>query len=333
MEKINKFYNLEDKLPFNLLLLLGFQHVLAMFVGLITPPIIIASSLGMSYEDTAFLISMALIASGITTFLQVKRWGFVGSGLLGIQGTSFTFVPAAIATGTMGGMALICGMTIAAAPIELVMATFVKKSKKLFPPVVMGIVVLLIGLSLIRVGITDLAGGIGSKDFGSIQNILLGLSVLVLIIIVNQFTRGIIRVGAVGIGLFAGYLISVFLGLINFNIVSEAPWITIPRPLKFGISFDWAFILPWIFAYIVSSIETMGDLTASAQNSGEKVDTELHLSRLSGGLVADAIGSMIAGFLNSMPNTTFSQNNGVFLVTRAGARRIGYMAGSILLIL
>ncbi|PLX15611.1 MAG: purine permease [Candidatus Muiribacterium halophilum] len=327
------FYKLEDTPPLKLLIILGIQHVLAMFVGLITPPIIIAATLGISTEDKAFLISMALIASGITTFMQVKRWGPLGSGLLGVQGTSFTFVPAAISTGLAGGIPLICGMTIAAAPVELLLSRFVKRAGKIFPPVVMGTVVMLIGLSLIRVGITDLVGGIGSEDFGSIHNILLGLFVLIIIIIINQFTNGILRVGAVGIGLLAGYIVSALLGSIDFSPISEAGWITIPVPLKYGIKFDFAYILPWIFAYLVSSIETMGDLTASAQNSGEKVDTPLHTERLSGGLVADALGSMLAGFLNSMPNTTFSQNNGVILVTKAGARRIGYAAGTILIIL
>lgn len=156
-------YALEDNPGLLPTVVLGLQHVLAMFVGIITPPLIIAGHLQFDAAETTYLLSMALIVSGLTTMLQIKRRGPLGSGLLGVQGTSFTFIPAAKLSGSM---AHIIGMTIITAAIELFLSRFIKAAKKIFPPVVMGTVVTLIGLELIRVGITDLAGGFGARING-----------------------------------------------------------------------------------------------------------------------------------------------------------------------
>ena len=313
--------------------LLGLQHVLAMFVGIVTPPLILAGHLKLDLQETSFLVSMALIASGLTTFLQIRRWGPVGSGLLGVQGTSFTFLKPALHAASVGGLPLVLGMAIITAPLEMVMSRFVRLSRRLFPPVVMGTVVTLIGLELVRVGITDLGGGHGAPDFGHPRHLLLGLLVLAVVVLVSRWGRGLLQVSAVAIGLAVGYAVAAALGMVDFGGLDQVGWVTVPRPLKYGLAFDVKLVLPWLVAYLVTTIETMGDLTASAQNSGERVDTPLHTRRLAGGVLADALGSVLAGLLNTLPNTTFSQNNGVILITRAGARVIGYAAGAILLVL
>ncbi|SJZ91612.1 uracil-xanthine permease family protein [Selenihalanaerobacter shriftii] len=326
-------YKLEDKPPVGETVLLGFQHMLAMFVGIITPPLIIAGVAGLNAAETGFFVSMALIASGITTFIQVKKVGPVGSGLLGVMGTSFTFVPMAIAAAKAGGLPLVLGMALATSPIEMILSRFIKLAKKIFPPVVTGTVVMLIGLTLMEVGITDFAGGHGAENFGSIQNLLLGTFVLTIVIIANRYGKGIIKSGAIAIGLVAGYIVSIPLGLVDFGPIVNAGWFTIPVPVKFGLSFEWSHVLPWIVAYFITTVESIGDLTAIAESSGEPVDGDLHMKRLSGGVLADGVGSAIAALLNSLPNTTFSQNTGVIQLSKVGSRTIGIATAGILFLL
>ena len=219
---VETYYSLEEKPPVGETILLGFQHMLAMFVGIITPPLIIAGAVGLNADQTGFFVSMALIVSGITTFIQCRKIGPVGSGLLGVQGTSFNFVPMAIAAGNDGGLALILGMALATSPVEMIFSRFLKKARKFFPPIVSGAVVMLIGLSLVEVGLTDLAGGSGAENFGSPQNLLLGSFVLIIIIIANRFGKGLIKAGAIAIGLIAGYIVSIFFFFFNFSEVASA---------------------------------------------------------------------------------------------------------------
>ncbi|MGM0603220.1 MAG: uracil-xanthine permease family protein [Bacillota bacterium] len=326
-------YKLEDSPPFIEVLLLGFQHMLAMFVGIITPPLIIAGVAGLNSAETGFFVSMALMVSGVTTYIQTTKIGPVGSGLLGVHGTSFTFVPMAIAAANAGGLPLVLGMTLAASPVEMILSRFIKQTKKLFPPVVTGTVVMLIGLGLMEVGITDFGGGAGAENYGAVQNLLLGSFVLVTIITANRFGKGLIKVGAVAIGLIAGYIVSIPLGLVDLTQVAESGWITIPRPFKYGMAFSWSHLLPWVMAYIITTVESIGDLTAVAEVSGEPVEGDIHTERLSGGILADGVGSALASIFNSLPNSTFSQNIGVIQITRVGSRVVGVAVAGILFLL
>jgi NCS2 family nucleobase:cation symporter-2/xanthine permease XanP len=327
------YCRLEDKPPTGETILLGVQHMLAMFVGIITPPLIIAGVAGLNAEQSAFFVSMALIVSGVTSYIQARKVGPIGSGLLAVHGTSFTFVPMAISAVNAGGLPLVLGMALAASPVEMIISRFIRQAKKLFPPVVTGIVVMLIGLGLMEIGMTNFGGGVGAQDFGSVQNLLLGTFVLVIIILANRFGKGLIKVGAIAIGLIAGYIVSIPLGIVDFQPVFDAGWFTVPVPFKFGMSFELSHYLPWIIAYIITAIESVGDLTAVAEVSGEPVEGELHRKRLSGGILADGVGSAIAAIFNSMPNTTFSQNVGVIQMTKVGSRVVGYAVAAILVIL
>ncbi len=327
------FYGLEEKPPLIETLLLGLQHMLAMFVGIITPPLIIAGVAGLNTAETGFFVSMALMVSGVTTYVQVTKMGPVGSGLLAVHGTSFTFVPMAIAAASEGGIPLVLGMTLAASPVEIILSRFVKQTEKLFPPIVTGSVVMLIGFSLMEVGITDFGGGANAENFGAPQNLILGLFVLTIIIIANRFGKGLIKVGAVAIGLITGYIISIPLGLVDLTEVANAGWITIPQPFKYGLSFDIGHLLPWMLAYLITTVESIGDLTAVADVSGEDVSSDQHMERLGGGIMADGLGSALAGIFNSMPNSTFSQNIGVIQITKVGSRVVGIAVAGILFLL
>jgi xanthine permease XanP len=325
------FYALEAKPGPVTTLLCGIQHVLAMFVGIVTPPLILAGALRLSLEQTAFFVSMALFASGVTTFIQVKNIGPLGSGLLSVQGTSFTFVPLAIQSGQAGGLPLILGLTLAAAPAEMVLSRFIHVARRLFPPVVTGPVVMLIGLSLIEVAINDLAGGVGADDYGSAANLCLGAFVAGTIILINRFGSGFLRTSSIALGLVAGYVLAAFLGRVDLSVTQRAGWFMLPRPFQFGLAFDPVFLFPWLVGYLVTTIESIGDLTATSAVSREPVEGPTFIRRLQGGILADGFGSFIAGVFNSMPNTTFSQNNGVVSLTGVAARRVGYAVAALLI--
>ncbi|MBN1268060.1 MAG: purine permease [Kiritimatiellae bacterium] len=304
-----------------------------MFVGIITPPLIVAGALGLPTSETGFLVSMALFTSGITTYIQVRRFGPFGSGMLSVQGTSFTFVSLSVQAGQTGGLPLIFGLTMACAPLEMILSRFIHLARRLFPPVVTGSVVMLIGVSLIKAGMTDLAGGFGAADFGSASNLGLGFFVMAMIVVLNRFGRGMVGTISIALGLVAGYALAAALGRVDFAPIAEAGWFSMPRPLKYGLSLSAAHLLPWIIGYIVTTIETIGDLSATSAVSREPVSGPVFIRRLGGGVLADGFGSLFAGLFNAMPNTTFSQNNGVIGLTGVAARRVGLAVAAILTLL
>lgn len=327
------FFGLDDDVKTPTALACALQHVLAMFVGIVTPPLVVASALKFSIEQTAFLISMALFTSGLATFIQVRRFGKIGSGMLSVQGTSFTFVPLAIQSGQAGGLPLIFGMAIAASPVEMILSRFLGTVKKLFPPVVTGCVVMLIGMSLIKVGMTDLAGGFHAPDFGSPKNLALGFFVMGSIILLNRFGQGYWRTLSIALGMVLGYAIAALFGMVDFSQLGKASWFTGPQPLKFGLDFQLIYLLPWVIGYLVTSIESIGDLTATSEVSKQPVQGDTFMQRLRGGILADGVGSLVGGLFNAMPNTTFSQNNGVISLTGVASRKVGLFVAGLLMLL
>lgn len=327
------FYPVEAKLSVGQILLFGIQHVLAMFIGIVTPPLVVSSALGLSVEDTGYLVSMALLASGVGTLVQIHGIGPVGARMLSVQGTSFTFVPVAIAAGKVGGLSMIFGLTALCAPIEVLLSRSLTSLRNWFPPVVTGTVVTLIGCSLIGIGMTDLAGGFGATDLGAPWNLALGLLVLSLILGLSSWRDGRFASVAVGVGLVLGYLVALLAGMVDLKVITQAPVLHLPRPLAYGLSIDPIFILPWIVAYVISALETMGDLTATSAVSQEPVEGPLFQERLEAGIAADGVSSLLAGALGSLPTTSFSQNNGIIKLSGVAARSVGYGIGFILITL
>lgn len=334
-------YALEDKPPFGQALIGGVQHVLASFVGVITPTLIIGSVLGLG-KEIPYLISMALIVSGVATFIQARRIGPVGSGLLSVQGTSFAFLSSILAAGfiakSKGGgpneiMALIVGVCFFGAFVEIILSQFISSLKKIINPTVTGVVITVIGLSLIKVGITDFAGGDRAKDFGSYQNLILGGIVLVVILVLTLIKNNTLRISSVFIGMLVGYIVAIVLGKVSFAALGTQGLINIPIPFKYGFAFDFSAFLPIAFIYLITAIESTGDLTATSMLSKEPVEGEVYIKRIKGGILGDGINSLIAAIFNTFPNTTFSQNNGVIQITGIASRYVGYFVAVIFVIL
>jgi xanthine permease XanP len=318
----NLVYGLEDRVPLVPAILVSFQQVSAMVVGTITPALILAGILKFSPADTAYLVSIALLASAVGTFLQTSRFGFVGSGLLSVTGTSFSFLGPLIQAGQTGGLALMFGMSLAAAPVQLIFAPFLPKLQRVFAPIVSGVVVLLIGLSLIPTAMFGIAAPVapGAPAWAG----LFVAAIVVSVVLLAQST-GLTwaRLGSVLFGLIAGYLVCGLAGWLQAPAPSDGTWLVIPRLLPHQLAFSWSLLLPFAFIYLVSVLEALGDMTATAQLSGLETTGSTHWTRLRGGILADGLTSIFAALTGGFPSTTFAQNNGVIQVTGVASRRLG----------
>lgn len=328
-------YGLNDRPPLRETVFAALQHLLAIFVAIITPPLIIANAIQLDQETTSFLVSMSLMVSGVATFIQCRRLGKIGCGLLCIQGTSFSFIGPIITAGLAGGLPSIFGATVAGSVVEMFVSRILKYARRIITPLVSGIVVTLIGMSLIKVGIISCGGGNASApDFGSLQNIGIALMVLVLIIIFNRSSNRFLRMGSIVIGLIVGYAVSWWLGMVDFSSIQSYAGINYPQPFKYGLSFDFSSILGLGLVYLITSIEAYGDITANSLISEEPVEGETFIQRAEGGILADGFNSMIAGlFFSSFPNSIFAQNNGMIQLTGVASRYVGYFIAALLIIL
>ena len=347
MEKSKELiYGLNDRPPLRETLFAALQHLLAIFVAIITPPLIISSALKFDLETTGFLVSMSLFVSGLVTFVQCRRFGPVGTGLLCIQGTSFSFISPIIGAGLLGvvggkmdvglGLSYIFGACMVASVVEMVVSRLLPYTRKIITPLVSGIVVSLIGMCLIKAGITSCGGGQSAVDggtFGSLQNLGLALLVLVSIIFFNRSSNRFLRMGSIVLGLLIGCVAAYALHLIDFSRISGAGSLNIPVPFKYGLHFDVGSIIGLGLIYLVTAVEAFGDITANSLISGEPVEGPVFLKRAQGGVLADGFNSFLAAVFNSFPNSIFAQNNGMIQLTGVASRYVGYfIAGALVLL-
>ncbi|MBR2637235.1 MAG: purine permease [Bacteroidaceae bacterium] len=329
-------YGLEERPPLRDTFFAALQHLLAIFVAIITPPLIIAGALKLDLATTGFLVSMSLFVSGLATFIQCRKFGPIGCGLLCVQGTSFSFIGPIIAAGTIGGLPAVFGATIAGSVVEMLVSRVLKYTRRIITPLVSGIVVTLIGLSLIRVGITACGGGEAAKvngTFGSFEHIGLSVLVLILIIFFNRSSNKYLRMSSIVIGLTVGYVVSYTLGMVDFSAIQDYGSLNIPIPFRYGITFDISAIVSLALVYLITAIEAYGDITANSLISGQPVEGDKFMKRASGGILADGINSMMAGIFNSFPNSIFAQNNGMIQLTGVASRYVGYFIAGMLVIL
>ncbi|MGQ8366746.1 uracil-xanthine permease family protein [Glaciecola sp. 1036] len=319
----------------------AFQHVLACFVGIITPTLIVGAALGLGSE-IPYLISMSLFVSGVATFVQAKRIGPVGSGMISVQGTSFAFIGALLVAGVTikerGGsneeiLSTMLGISFFGAFIEIILSQFVEKLKRFITPLTTGIVIMTIGISLIKVGMTDIAGGFGNANFGSTTNLGLGAIVLLIILLFNLSKNPWLRLSSILIAMAIGSIIAAVLGWIDLSHLNTLPIFAVPEPFKYGLTFDIELFLPIAIVYLLTAIETSGDLTANCLFCKLPIKGAEYYKRIKGGILADGCNSLLAAIMNTFPNSTFSQNNAVVQLTGVASRHVGFYVAGILVIL
>ena len=299
---------------------LGIQHVLAMFAGNVTVPIIISGAAGLAGGDKVFLIQMSMLIAGVATLIQTIGLGPVGARLPIVQGTSFAFIPVMIPIVKSAGLGALFGATIIGGIFHFLIGTVVGRFRRFLPPLVSGIVVMSIGLALVPVGIRYAAGGAGPvPDFGAWYHLVLALLVIVVTLVVKFSFKGFTSAAAVLFGLVAGYLVAIPMGMVDFGRVGAAGWFSIPQPLKFGLDINAAAVVGMCLMAIVSAIETVGDISGITKGGANREATD---KEIAGGTMADGLGTAIAGFFGAMPNTSYSQNVGLVALTGMMSRHV-----------
>ncbi|EGR0412693.1 uracil-xanthine permease [Vibrio cholerae] len=343
--KADLVYQLNDRPPLPQTLFAALQHLLAMFVAVITPSLIICQSLGVPADQTNTIISMSLFASGLSSFIQIRTFGPIGSGLLSIQGTSFNFLGPIIGAGLAlkaGGadietmMAAIFGTILVASSAEILLSRVLQFAQRIITPLVSGIVVTLIGLTLVQVGLISMGGGYASMadgSFGSLDKLALAGTVLAIIVLLNRAHNPYVRVASIVIAMLVGYVMAYLMGMVNTDNLAQTQLIALPIPMQYGLGFDWSLFIPLVLIFLITALEAIGDITATSEVSGEPVKGPVYMKRIKGGVLADGINSALAAVFNSFPNSTFSQNNGVILLTGVASRYVGYFIAGMLVLL
>lgn len=308
---------------------LGIQHVLAMFVGNVTVPLIIAGAMDLPSEITIFLIQATLFVSGIATLVQALGFGPLGARLPIVMGTSFGFVPVLLPIALNLGLPAALGATLCAGVTIALVGAFLPWVRFLFPPVVTGTFVLMIGVLLLPVGFAYAGGGFDAPDFGSSYHLLLAGLVFTVTLGCHQFARGFWAEAAPLIGLVAGFATALITGLVDLSPVKAAEWFTLPRPLAIGIEFHWAAVLPMVLLALVTCAESIGDIAGTTAGG---LDREPSERELSGGVMADGVASVFAACLNAFPQISFSQNVGMVALTGVASRFVVAIGGFFLLV-
>ena len=319
---------------------LGIQHVLAMFVSNVTPAIIIAGVAGFGFGkpgvgDLIYMIQISMLFAGIATLFQTIGVGPMGARLPVVQGTSFAFLPIMIplvAGKGVDAMAVLTGGIIVGGIFHALLGTVIGRIRFALPPLVTGLVVLMIGLALVKVGIQYAAGGVpakGQPEYGSLLNWFVACFVIVVTLGLKFFTRGLLSVAAVLLGLIAGYVLALALGMVSFGNVERAAWVMVPEPFHFGVEFSAGAIIGICLMSFISAIETVGDVSGITRGGAGREATD---KEIAGATYADGVGTAVAGLFGGLPNTSFSQNVGLIAMTGVMSRHV-VTIGAIFLII
>jgi xanthine permease len=326
-----RVHPVDEVLPLGRLMVLGFQHVLAMYAGAVAVPLILADAIGLSEEELVYLINADLFTCGVATLIQTVGFWKVGFRLPIIQGVTFAAVTPMILIGQSGGLTAIYGSVIVAGIVTFLVSPYFSRLLRFFPPVVTGSIITVIGVSLLPVAVNWAGGGDPSAgSFGSPGNIALAFAVLLIILIIYRFFSGFTSRIAVLLGLILGTIIAAIVGVADFGGVGEAAAFGITTPFFFGVpTFQFAAILSMILVMLVTMVETTGNAVAV----GEIVGKPIREDDLAAGLRADGLSTALGGVLNAFPYTAYAQNVGLVRLTGVKSRWVVAAAGVFLILL
>ena len=337
-------YGLDDEPAPLVRFFVALQHLLAIFVSIITAPLLICLGMGLDTQATSYMISSALVISGVATYVQVRKFGRVGSGLLTVQGTSFTFIGPLIFAAEMLGdrhdsdeiLGIIFGCTLVGALMMMLFSQFLHRLQRIVTPTVTGTTVIMLGLSLVLVTVQNLLRVHREAVAAGEPTWLVAayaLEVMALIAFFATRKAPWCRLASVSIGLAIGYVLAWLGGGIDFAPMAELPGLFYPQPLAFGLGFDWLVFLSLLPIYLVTAAESIGDLTATSSLSNKPVVGPAYWQRMRDGVLGDGFNSLVAALFSTFPNTTFSQNNGVIRLTGVASRKVGTWLAIMLVVL
>ncbi len=331
--------------PIGISLSMALQHLVAMIVGCVTPAIIIANVVGLPQAERVLLIQASLVMSAVTTLLELfPIGGKFGAGLPVMFGVSFAYLPSmqSIAAGG-GGIASIAGAMIVGGVIAMIVGIFVKKIRKLFPPVITGTVVFTIGLSLYPTAIHYMAGGSGNTYdlvvtqkglsealvYGSWQNWAVAIFTLIVVMLLSNHGKGICKLASILLGMAAGYAVAAVMGMVDLSEISNAKWFSLPRFLHFGITFEPSACVALGLLFAINSIQAIGDLTATTIGGLNREPTDRELQ---GGIIAYGATNILTALFGGLPTATYSQNVGIVTTNKVVNRTVFALAGGFLLL-
>lgn len=311
-------FELDGIPPLRRALPLAVQHVVAMIVGCVTPAIIVSGAAGLPANEQVILIQAALVISALSTLLQLFPLGRrfplgLGSGLPVIMGVSFAYVPTMQAIAEGHGIAAILGAQIVGGLVAALVGLFVKKLRRLFPPLITGTVVFTIGLSLYPTAINYMAGGTSSTDYGSWQNWLIAFFTLGVVTTLNHFGKGLWKLSSILLGIGAGYALAACFGMVHFESVAQASMFQLPQLLYFGVEFEISACVAIGILFGINAVQAIGDLTATTVGAMDREPTDKELQN---GIVGYGVMNMIGGLFGGLPTATYSQNVGIVTTTR-----------------
>lgn len=327
-------YQLDGRPSLAMAVPIGLQHVFAMFTGNLAPILILSGVVGgLAPTDKVVMIQCAMLMAGLMTLLQVyplKIGRFqIGAGLPVVMGTSFAFVPTMKTVGAAYGVPGVLGAALLGGFVELLFGIFIKPLKRFFPPLVIGSVLITIGISLLGIGANYFAGGVGAKDFGSWQNLLVGFVVFAVITLLNRFAKGMLKTVAILIGIAVGYVLAALMGKVDFAPIMTAAWFDLPMPFHFSLEFHLDAVISFAAVYIIVALETMGN-TAGITMATLGRDTTPE--ETSGTIVAAAVGAQVGSLFGALPMAAFGQNAGIVSMTRVINRFCIATAGLVMVI-
>ncbi len=310
---------------------MAMQHVLAMLVGNITPPMLIAGALGLSAEEKILLMQAAMTIGGLTTLLQLYPLMGFGMGLPNVMGVAFAYMPVLTTIGTQYGIAAIFGSQLVAGFVSILLGMSIGKLRRFFPPIVSGTVVLSIGLSLYKTAITYMGGGSATQatgTFGSPEFVFLALLTLGVTLACNMFGKGYVKISGMLIGIGVGYAAALALGDVSFSEFSSAGFFALPKPFYFGLEFHFDAIVMMILMYVVQAVQTIGDVSSTTMGGFNRECTD---QELAGAIKGQGICGMIGAVIGGMPTDPYSQNVGLVCTTKVVAKRVFLIVGAIML--
>lgn len=310
---------------------LALQHVVAMIVGCVTVPIIISSTAKLSPADSIIIMQASIICAGVAILIQAWGFkGFLGSGLPYIVGSGFAFISTMTIIASTEGVAYIFGAQFIGAIAGIIFGLFYRQLKFLFAPVVKAAVVMTIGISLYKVALGYMAGGIGSEYFGSVKSWAVALFTMIITLIYANWGRGILKTASLLFGLLTGYILALCLGMVHFDSVASQPFFNIITPFHFGWQFSMSAILPMIVVSTISSVEAVGQMEALTMGAFER---GARSKEVTGGIIGINLGCVLGSILGGVPTATAGQNVGIVVTNKITAKKVFYLAGVIVLII